>query len=418
MSQAPSSTIQHALVVNGGKMAPYERLRERWPDVRLSVVTEPQHQHRYADLQDVRLVKDLHDLESVRDAALQVLAESGPVDAVFAPSERMIPVGGFLRAFLGLPGYGFDESVACTNKFAMKERLRRAGVPVARSTLAPTAEDVVGQVERGGSRAVVKPAFGIGASYTHVVDPGSAALDDAVADLRGTPGPFVVEEWIDVVDELHCDGLVRDGRVLMASVAQYFTPVLRSAGTLWGSFTVRDGEPHDAEVRALHERAVAALGPHDGVTHLEVLVAHDGRHLVGEMACRPGGGGVPRMLRRAYGLETMDSFLDANLGIAPTLPAAPQGAGNDRVVAWCQLPVREGTVVDVTSAAVLREVPGVVDVELTAMPGTVYSAPIYSTTSAGIVLLDVEDRAALERSVHLLRDRYDLTVSPEERKPS
>lgn len=133
----PPSPPRHVIVVNGGKLKPYLRFKERYPATDVSIITEPCHRGLYVAERDVRTVDAIECLDQVRTAALDIVGDHGEVDGVVAPSERTIPTGGYLRSYLGLPGYSFDESIAFTSKLAMKRRLQKSGVRVAASRLVP-----------------------------------------------------------------------------------------------------------------------------------------------------------------------------------------------------------------------------------------------------------------------------------------
>lgn len=397
----------HVIVVNGGKMEPYRRFKERYPDTGVSVITEAGHRDGYAGERDVRIVEAIECLDQVRAAALDIVRDHGEVDGVMAPSERMIPTGGYLRTYLGLPGYGFDESIAFTSKLAMKRRLERAGVRVAHSRLVPRPADVPGAVAAVAGGVVVKPSFGIGTFQTHALDAGDdgRAVAEALAE---EPGPFLVEERIDVVEEFHCDGVVVGGRPRFASVSRYFVPALSSAGQVWGSHTL-GAETADARaVLALHDRVVEALGLRDGVTHLEVMRSGSGEYVVGEIACRPGGGGVPLVQRHQFGVDTLDLFLDANLGRPLSVDPHPGGG----VAGWCQLPVSSGRVESVVSADELARIDGVVSATVTATPGAVVGVPLFSTSNAGLLLLQAPTQRDLLDAVDEVRSRYAITIQP------
>ncbi|MFD0278259.1 hypothetical protein ACFVHB_30735 [Kitasatospora sp. NPDC127111] len=397
---------EHVLVVNGGKVEPVELLRQD-RGLRISMITEPGHRHLYPDLEHVTTVDDIGDLKQVRTAALGVIAARGPVDAVVAPSERSLPTGGYLRSYLGLPGLPFDTANLFCNKYAMKARLRAHGVPVAAGALAPTVAELPAAARATGLPVVVKPAFGNGTAFTHrVADAAELTGAPLRASLDRAPGPFVVEEYLDVADEYHCDALVVDGTVVFASVSRYFQPVLRSLGALFGSHTVPEEAPEVPVVRSLNERTVAALGLRDGVTHLEVLRTTDSRFLVGEIACRPGGGGVPHVLARKYGIDTRGLFLTSALG----RPLDHEVRTADGVHYWCVLPVRHGTVAEVSTADDFRDLPGVLHVEMAVAPGDTVAGTLYSTSMAGLIVGRTDRVDEIPGLLDRIRRRFTIRI--------
>lgn len=400
---------RHVIVVNGGKMEPYWRFKERYPNTDVSVITEASHRDGYTAERDVRIVEEIELLDQVRSVALDIVRDHGEVNGVVAPSERMIPTGGYLRTYLGLPGYSFDESIAFTSKLAMKRRLERAGIRVAHSQLVPRSADIPDAARAIEGDVVVKPTFGVGTFQTHLLDTGDEDRVAIVAEtLADEPGPFLVEERIDVVEEFHCDGVVIGGLPRFASASRYFMPALGSAGQFWGSHTLNDETADAQAIYNLHGLTVAALGLRDGVTHLEVMRTSSGEYVVGEIACRPGGGGIPLVQRHQFGIDTLDLFIDANLGRPLTVNATPRNG----VAGWCQLPVSSGRVESVISADDLTQINGVVSATVTAVPGAVVGDPLFSTSSAGIVLLHAPTERALLDAVDEVRTRYAITIHP------
>src|SRR5581483_3202870 len=132
-----------------------------------------------------------------------------------------------------------------------------------------------------------------------------------------------------------------------------------------GSATVAAGDPVLAPARVLHAGTVAALGLRSGVTHLELLETAGQGLLVGEITCRPAGGGLLRNVELASGVDLWRCFVDAELGREPAIrrPARP-----GRVHMVCDLPIAPGRVVDISTERELAALPDVVEVDLFTRP--------------------------------------------------
>ncbi|GAB3885709.1 hypothetical protein GCM10029964_048810 [Kibdelosporangium lantanae] len=225
----------NALLVNTVSREPIDLL-ERDADIRLTVLTHPEYAHFYRDTTDVVLVDDVTDLLQVRDKVVE-LRRTRPVDHVIAPSERGLQPSGYLRSFLGLPGTGWETSNLFSNKYAMKRRLAEAGLPVAPFTDLPSLADLPSRADHLGWPVVVKPVLGAAARDTHVLaDAASFAALDAPG-LRTTRYPLILERFVDVEAEFHCDGVVQDGEVLFEPVSRYVLPPLRRRHQVSGSYT-------------------------------------------------------------------------------------------------------------------------------------------------------------------------------------
>ena len=378
--------------------------------VRLSVITSRPYAHFYGPGTDVVAVDDIHDLTEVRMAALEIRARN-PFDHVVSPSEYSLQAGGYLRSYFGLDGPGYDVANTFSNKHVMKRALRAAGIPVAPFRQLTRLAEAGAAAEELGWPVVVKPVIGGGSEDVFVVRDGAGlrrltASPDS-ASLREAPFPLLAERFLDVEEEFHCDGIVCDGRVRFAPVSKYFAPVLSSVGRLVGSYTLPAGEPDALRVAALHEQVVGALGLRDGVTHLEVLKA-GGELLVGEVAHRAGGGGIPELLRHQFGVDVFRTLVDLSVGdgFAGTPPPA-----TDYLVQY-MLPRPAGVVRSITPAAELAALPGVEYVGIRERAGDVDHEQVHSATSAGIVLIRAATEAQARERIGLVGRAYRIDVTP------
>jgi hypothetical protein len=402
----------NALLLNTVSTEPIDLL-ETDPSIRLTVLTHPEYAHYYRHDTDVVLTDDVTDLCRVRDVVVDLM-RTRPISHVIAPSERGLQGSGFLRSFLGLPGTGYETSNLFSNKLAMKRRLAEAGLPVAPFTALGSLADLPARAAELGWPVVVKPVLGAAARDTHVVT-GPAAFAELMAaphaaGLRTSRYPLILERFVDVEAELHCDGIVSGGTVRFDPVSRYVLPPLRRREHISGSYTLPGNSADVRPVRELHQAVVAAFGLRDGITHLEVLRTPDG-YLIGEISCRPGGSGIGDMLRLRYGVDIWQALVDVSVGREPR--CAPVDTGG--VVVMAMLPASPGRVEQVTSAAELAAMPGVLDVQRLMEPGSVVSGERSSIICAGLVYLRVPDEAAVAPRLADLDRAFTLRVGTAER---
>src|SRR2546421_4394411 len=370
--------MKNVLLVNSGKSNLIRELEDD-PLVDLSVLTEERFRSKYRPDTKLALVDDIANLPEAKHAAVGAAPPGGAFDAVIALPERSFSTGGFLRSFFGLRGFGFDTANACTNKYAMKRAFGAAELPTAPFALAARPPDVLLAAERLGWPVVVKPMYGSGAADTFVVADRDALTGPAGAPLRAelerlrhpaTPSektyPLVVERFVDVRGEYHCDGIVFDGEIRFASVCKYFGGILENLGRLIGSYTIEHDRPDAQEILDLHRRAVAAVGLRDGVTHMEVLETPD-RLIVGEIACRPGGLSIPETLMRKYGIDIWRAYRQVSFAEEPDVEVV-EASGT---VVGCCLPAKLGRIEYVTPAERFWEIPETVAVKMEYTSGSV-----------------------------------------------
>jgi biotin carboxylase len=238
----------------------------------VSVITIIEAAERYPDVR-VQVVESFDRLDQVLDVALA--AGVPTTDAVLAIGERGVLPAAALRSYFGLAVPGPDVTVAArfVDKAVMKSALAEADVPVTDYRVGPATE-IVEMCADVGLPAVVKPSRGAGGSHTTWVR-DKEHLDqlveaDAFADVAGQPHPVLVEAFVNMRAELHCDAVVAGGHTVFSAVSRYFYPLLQVGDSTIGSAVLPPGPVSEA-VSELSERSVNALGLRDGVTHLEAF---------------------------------------------------------------------------------------------------------------------------------------------------
>lgn len=400
--------MKKVLLVNTSSDVAARRLQER-TDIQLSVITSPNYRGFYDDGTDVTYVDDVEDLTQVRLAALGIRRRNA-FDHVVSPSEYSLQAGGYVRSYFGIPGVGYEASNALSNKHVMKQRLQSAGIPVARFQQLAQLSDARDAARHIGWPLVVKPVIGGGSEDVFVARSPEEVTEletaERSASLRNSPYPMLAEEFVDIETEFHCDGVVIGGEVRFTSVSKYFAPLLQSVGKLVGSYTVPADDPDAKEIRDLHTDVVSALGLRDGVTHLEVFKVAGG-YLVGEVSCRPGGGGIADLVRTHHGVDLWHVLIETSLGEAPAI--APQSMDGCSAVYF--LPRPQGVITELSSADELLECPGVIHVEVRSRPGDVETGTLHSASQAGFALLHADTEEEVTRNVAELTRRYRITTA-------
>lgn len=375
----------------------------------LSVLTEPPYVASVPAGAHVETVDSIMDVEQVRRAARRVLQAVPSTAHIVSPAEHGVMPAGFLRSVLGLPGIGFETSLACSNKYLMKRRLRAAGLAVAEARVVDRPEDIPDAAEQMSWPVVVKPTYGGGAvdvfRFDRRAELEAFLASDASQSLRSSPFGVVVERYVRLTDEFHIDGVVHDGAVQFAAVSRYFVPMLGAPSQFSGSAFLPEEHPEQAPLRSLHQQVVRAVGLEAGVTHLEVYGTGDG-YVIGEIACRPAGGGIVPAVRRAYGVDLWAAWLETSLGRDPAVTAArPTG-----ILANYDLPVCPGRLTDLVSAEELAALPGVVDVDMLHRLGDVIGPRMHSSSALAVVYVEAPNEDKLDAALAGIRAAFRLTV--------
>lgn len=379
---------------------------------RLTVITEPAQVRHYPAGVDVFTVESIDDFTAVRDTTLAIL-EQRRVDAVLCPTELGIAVCGLLRSYFGIPGMGFDAANAFSNKFVMKQRIAGAGLPVTPFRLVPRLAGLPAAAQDLGWPVVVKRCFGGGTMDVAVIRSAAdfARFYDAPesAGLRDAGCPLIAEKFVSIEAEYHCDGIVDEGTTKFASVSKYLSPVLRGVGGIQGSYHLAATDPDAAAIHRIHEDVVQALRMRSGVTHLEVFKTASG-FLVGEIACRPGGGGIVKSVALQYGVDLWRAFVETSLGLPPTIDLDVR----DDTVINVMLPARPGRILQLSAAEhFAAALPGVLDTTMVLKPGDVVDDISHSMKVTGVVFLAARSVHDVDDLVRGVCDTYVLRTEPD-----
>ena len=207
------------------------------------------------------------------------------------------------RARFGVPGTGVETAELFRDKAKMKVRLRAAGLPVARHRLIATPEAALAFAAELGFPLVLKPPAGMGAKATFRVGSREQLLG-AVAGLGASAArPILVEEFLRG-EEGSCDTLTLGGEPRLSSVSHYRPSCLSVVENPWIQWCCvlprHDRGPGYDEVKALAAKATRVLGLDTGMTHMEWFRREDGSLAIGEIAQRPPGAHITRMIGLAH----------------------------------------------------------------------------------------------------------------------
>ena len=216
------------------------------------------------------------------------------VDRLEATIEAHMMAAARAREATSIPGTSVRTTYLCRDKPAMKEVLRQAGVPCARSAKPRSGNDVRAFAAEVGFPLILKPAAGAGASGTERVN-GIDELDAAIARSHVDLGADVaVEEFVEGHEGFY-DTVAIDGRVVIDFATHYYPNVLEAMRTRWISpqfvATNRIDSSDYRELRSLGQRVIDALEIGTSATHMEWFASPKGLYF-SEIGCRPPGVGA------------------------------------------------------------------------------------------------------------------------------
>lgn len=237
-------------------------------------------------------IDDCLDAAQLTVAVRALAGEFGRVDRFCGVLEELQLPMAEVRDELGIEGLSAATARNFRDKDRMKAVLRTAGVPVARSLLAHSRDEIAAFVARVGFPVIVKPQAGLGSRGTMRVE--------TVEDLAALPASATVqvEEFVRAREHT-CETVTVRGVPVWRSGTRYFPSPLEVLETPWIQYSVllprEDGEPwtsfHPINAAALTalfgDQVATAAGT--ALTHMEWFLREDGTSLVNEVGARPPG---------------------------------------------------------------------------------------------------------------------------------
>ena len=225
--------------------------------------------------------------------AVQQIQSEVWVDRLEATIEAHIMAAARVREATGIPGTSERTAYLCRDKPAMKEELRKAGIPCAQSVRADNPETTREFAEQVGYPLIIKPPDGAGASATWKVS-NAKELENVIIEAGIADGVEVaIEEFIEG-HEGYLDTLTIDGEVSHEFITHYYPNVLVAMRERWISpqmvTTNRIEAEGYGEVRQMARDVNRVLGITTSATHMEWFAGPKGLKF-SEIGCRPPGVG-------------------------------------------------------------------------------------------------------------------------------
>ncbi len=257
-------------------------------------------------LTDVVRVMDAGDPRQLAEAVQTMTRRTGPVDALVGFLEQLqLPIAE-ARELVGLPGMRADVARGFRDKDVMKARLRKVGLPVAKSRLVGNVEEALAFAKEVGFPVVCKPPAGAGAKSTWRVNDANE-MAAVFAAMRVAEGTGVQCEEFVVGREQTAESAMVDGKVVWRSGTAYVPSPLMVLENPWMQYCVLlPRETDDPEFTTFHptsDAALEALGMVTGFAHMEWFRTADGRGVISEVGCRPPGANIMPLMGLAHGCD-------------------------------------------------------------------------------------------------------------------
>lgn len=273
------------------------------PDVRVGLVTSSPVDAIPSDLRPLIAahygIKDGLDAQQIADGTRWLAGQLGGCHRLIGMYEQLQVPLGEVRDALGIRGMGAAAARNFRDKAQMKDVLRGAGLPCARHRLVASVGAAVAFAGEVGYPIIVKPPAGAGAVSTHrVVD--EAMLRATFEGMRVGPGNVALCEEFMRGEERSFEVVSIDGVPVWHSLTMYDPPPIDVVSNPWIQWTVclprEVDDPVFGDVRQAGHAALQALGMRTGISHMEWFRRPDGSLAISEIAARPPGAQIMRLM--------------------------------------------------------------------------------------------------------------------------
>jgi biotin carboxylase len=260
-------------------------------------------------------VRDVADSAQLATAIRFFQRARGQVDRLTGALEQLQLPMAEAREATDVPGMRPQIAKRFRDKDAMKQVLREAGVPVAKSALVTSVAELRAFIDQVGFPVIVKPQAGLGTRNTHRLE---TQADVAALPTPSEQQPWQAEEFVRAREHT-CETVSIHGKTVWRSGTRYFPSPLEVLETPWVQYCVLlplESAPTWTGFAETNEAALRALwGPNPEVTgtaltHMEWFLRDDGAMLVNEVGARPPGVHIMPMMGLAHGLDMVGAWAE------------------------------------------------------------------------------------------------------------
>ncbi|CDH02448.1 ATP-grasp domain-containing protein [Xenorhabdus bovienii] len=257
---------------------------------------------------------DNYDSPAVNELIMKVVEEKH-IDRIVSATEIDVLRAAQVRRKMGLIGQDEVSALSYRNKWIMKSRLQKHGIPVARMQQVVDRQWVEEFAHKYGFPIVIKPVEGGGSVGVQIIHHIGQLQH---IDFEQLKQGYLVEEWIEG-EFFTIDGLMRNGMMLHcwpSRTTANFSAVSGNSTLL--SWMLLADDPLTEQLSTLVSRVIMALPPTPDTTafHAEAFFCEKTQRLVlCEIACRPGGAGHVPVYEMAFGLNLYKETLLGQAGL-------------------------------------------------------------------------------------------------------
>ncbi len=252
---------------------------------------------------DIVTVRNALDAEQLIRGAEHLQRDHGDIHRVLGVLENIQVQIAVVREHLGVEGPSVDVTRNFRDKGRMKDVFREHGLPCAAHRYVTKAADAWELANEVGFPLILKPPEGAGSKATYKIEDG-AQLNQALGEIRPSPDRVMLAEEFLSGSESTFETVTIHGVPVFESICRYYPGPLDVVRNNWMQWIVV--LPHDIDGPNYHDvhmagrKAITALGLKDGMPHMEWFRRTDGSMAIGEIAARPPGAQIVKLMGYAH----------------------------------------------------------------------------------------------------------------------
>ncbi len=261
------------------------------------------------------------------DGAVRAIIEFSirmDIGGILTVTEFLTPVVTLACAKLALPGNDPDLAFAARNKVTMNEQFIRYGVAAPKTVVLASEDDLTDRLEHGELEFpfVVKPADNAGSADVTVARNATEAMTAYRRTMRhdrqskygiALDRTVLAQEYVDGT-EYSVESVTQGGRTTHICITRKIVTTSLYRAELGHGVPAVVAPDTAQRILAEVDKAIAAVGIRNGLSHTEVKLDLNGRCAVIEIGARPGAGQIGFLVELALGTEFWTVCIDVALG--------------------------------------------------------------------------------------------------------
>lgn len=327
-------------------------------------------------------------------------------------SDMAAPIVAYVAEQLGLPTWGYQNSLYFTDKVLMREVIEAVGLPVPKNRRVKSLEEVLNAVKDIGLPAVVKPTDSFSSrGITLVKEIEEIENAYAIALENSRTRDVVVEKYIKG-KQYFSQGFVSNYKLNMYAFSdRYYYNLPNVFIPYTNAFPAKIDEILKKRMVSDYQKIIDKLQPRFGHVWAEWILDDNTNELyIVEIAIRGGGAYVTSdLIPAAYGVDTQPLLVREALGEDTKFYEF-----NDFVrksAAFYSFLLPEGEIISVEGIDKIESISGVVKADIKDMKPGEKTGPILNKGSRyGLIVIQGEDRDDLNYTWKVLKDTINIKV--------